>query len=40
MRFGKTMLPKYTPGSNALYVDPTTAKLVYKDDAGTVHPLY
>lgn len=32
--FGDTMLPKYVPSTNALYVDPTSKKLCFKDHAG------
>jgi hypothetical protein len=40
MRFGDTMPLKYIPDSNALYIDPTSKKLCFRDGKGAVHPLY
>ena len=40
MSFGDTLTNKQIPDANAMYVDPTTKKLCFRDGKGVVHPLY
>ena len=40
MRFGDAMAAKDVPHANALYVDPASKKLTYRDGQGAAHPLY
>ena len=40
IRFADVMLPKYEPAANALYIDPATKKLCYRDAGGAKHALY
>ena len=40
LRLGDTLTPKCVPSANALYIDPETKKLCFRDGKGAVHPLY